>query len=235
MTARTVLLAWLVAVGCAEPPSAPDRRPEADDEATSVAPAVEGARPGIQAEPDEWTHLVATDIDETLTLTNDEWAAQVHDPTYDPEMRPDANTLLRGYADLGYRIVYVTARYEGFDLLDGRSATEATVDWLEAHDFPLEAGSVFLSPSEDTSWDAVVAFKTDVLETLHAAGAVTDFAYGNATTDIEAFLAAGAPIEATFHVGEDEADLGAVPIPDDEAYTVHLEEQLPGVPEVGDF
>src|SRR5688500_8683552 len=135
MTVRSVLLPWLLSLGCAESsPRGGGPTPDATQPQVTAVPIAADDRPPTD-NVDPGILPVATDIDETLTVSNDEWDAQVDDPTHDPVMRPDADTLLRGYAGLGYRIVYITARYEGFELLDGRSATEATVDWLVAHDF----------------------------------------------------------------------------------------------------
>ncbi len=66
--------------------------------------------PECPAVSDTTTTLLVTDIDETLTTLDSEFLAQLADPTYVPEMRPDANTLMQGYYALGYRILYVTAR-----------------------------------------------------------------------------------------------------------------------------
>ena len=38
---------------------------------------------------------VYTDIDETLTTSNEEWAQQLADPSHDPAMRPDADALMQ--------------------------------------------------------------------------------------------------------------------------------------------
>ena len=65
---------------------------------------------------------VFTDIDETLTTTDEEWLAQLGDPTHDPAMRPGADALMQGYAERGYTVFYVTARGERLALSDGRGA-----------------------------------------------------------------------------------------------------------------
>src|SRR4051812_10555050 len=38
---------------------------------------------------------VVTDIDETLTTDDNEFLYQIADPSYDPAMRPDADTLMQ--------------------------------------------------------------------------------------------------------------------------------------------
>jgi hypothetical protein len=190
---------------------------------------------GAEATPVELVrgHLVATDIDETLTISNEEWERQVDDPAYDPVMRPDASTLMQGYADKGYTVVYVTARWDGFELDDGRSAGEATTDWLVAHGFPVSDGTVYLAPDEDPEGENVHEYKAGVLEDLERRGFAFDWAYGNAETDIEAFLDAGSDPSRTFLVGELAGQLGVVGIPDADAFTEHVAEHLPTVPEAG--
>jgi phosphatidate phosphatase PAH1 len=177
-------------------------------------------------------NFVATDIDETLTLSNEEWEMQLDDPAYDQQMRPDANTLMQEYARKGYSIVYITARWSGFDLSDGRSSTEVTTDWLEDHDFPVRDSLVYLAPTEDPLGMAVADFKAGVIDDLTARGGVFAYGYGNAETDVEAFLDAGGDPADVFHVGDDDGHLGVVPLPDDEAYTAHLADHLATVPDV---
>ena len=53
-----------------------------------------------------------TDIDETLTTSDAEWLMQIIDPSHDPAMRPDANTVMQANDEAGYSVFYVTARGE---------------------------------------------------------------------------------------------------------------------------
>lgn len=175
-------------------------------------------------------HLVVTDIDETLTTLDSEFIAQLADPTYDPAMRPDANTLLQGYADKGYRIVYITARGELMTLPDGRSAREATEDWLVAHDFPLlDAGDLYLSEGVGAFGSGAVAYKAEVLQARLDAGETLDWAYGNAISDIDAFQEVGIPDDHIFLVGVNAGQEGVEPIADADAFTAHLAVQMPAV------
>lgn len=177
------------------------------------------------------TRSVVTDIDETLTTLDAEWFKQISNPSHDPAMRPDADTLMNAYADLGYDVIYVTARGEDSTLSDGTPARDATADWLVAHGFPYEEGALFLAPGIGAVGDSAVEYKTGVLLDLQADGRVFDYAYGNATSDIEAFQAAGIPDDVIFLVGELAGEMGVKPIPDEEAYTAHIEAWMPGVPE----
>lgn len=173
---------------------------------------------------------IITDIDETLTTSDSEWLKKVVMPSYDPAMRPDANTLMQGYAALGYHIFYLTARGELLSLLDGTSAREATRTWLEDHDFPFENGHLFLSSGLAALDEAAVTYKQGKIEDLMADGWSIAYAYGNALSDIAAFKGAGIPDDRIFLVGKLAGQEDVIPIPTDEAYTEHLAEFLPTVP-----
>ena len=170
---------------------------------------------------------VVTDIDETLTTADGEWLSQLADPTHDPLVRPDANVMMQTYADLGYGIFYVTARGEGGQLADGRSAREATEDWLRGHDFPVEGDRVFLAEGIGALGDSAVAYKSDVIDLLVADGWSFEWAYGNADTDVLAFQASGIADEQIFLVGELAGTMGVQPLQDEDAYTGHLVTQTP--------
>ena len=203
-TALSSLVATLVLPGCPKPGS--------DDSAACVP-----------------LYAVYTDIDETLTVSDGEWVDQLADPTHDPALRPDADTLMRAYAERGYTILYVTARGEEVTLSDGRSAREATEDWLLAHDFPWVEGALYLSEGYGATGDEAVEYKAAVIEARTEAGWTASWAYGNADTDILAFQAAGIPDDHVFLVGELAGTMGVQPVPDEEAYTSHLDSQLPNI------
>lgn len=176
---------------------------------------------------------VFTDIDETLTTTDEEWLAQLGDPTHDPAMRPGADALMQGYAERGYTVFYVTARGERLALSDGRGARQASEDWLIAHGFPYADGQLYLAEGLGALGDSAVAYKSEVIMDLEAEGWQADWAYGNADTDILAFQDAGLPDEHIFLVGELAGTMGVQPIPDEEAYEAHQATQLPQVSEQG--
>jgi phosphatidate phosphatase PAH1 len=191
------------------------------------------ALPGCEAglPPCEPHDAIVTDIDETLTTSDTEWLAQLMDPTHDPEMRPDASELMRGYDDLGYTVYYITARGESLDLSDGTTARDATRAWLEVHGFPVRDGTLFLAPGNGALGDAAVEYKTETIEELELAGWPVHWAYGNSDTDIEAFQLAGIPDDRIFAVGEDWDELDGLDIPDEDAFVVHAQEHLPTVVE----
>ena len=173
------------------------------------------------------SYAVFTDIDETLTTLDEEWLSQIADPSHDPAMRPEADTLMRGYADRGYTVFYVTARGEDLTLDDGRSARQASEDWLVAHGFPYAEGQLYLADGVGAFGDSAVAYKSEVVLGLEAQGWEASWAYGNADTDILAFQQAGIPDERIFLVGELAGTMGVQPVTDEQAYEAHLEVQLP--------
>ncbi len=177
-------------------------------------------------------YAVFTDIDETLTTADEEWLAQFADPTYDPSMRPDANTLMQAYGDRGYTIYYVTARGQDLSLSDGRSAMEATQDWLEQHEFPLVDGAVYLAEGIGAYGDSAVEYKSGVITDLAADGWEASWAYGNAETDILAFQDAGIPDDHIYLVGELAGTMDVLSITDDDAYTRHLQDHLGEIPDM---
>jgi len=172
---------------------------------------------------------VVTDIDETLTVSDGEWFSQLSDPTYDPALRPDGDALLRAYADLGYRVVYITARGEDTTLSDGRTARQATQDWLVAHGFPGEPTDLFLAEGYGAIGDTAVAYKSSVLAALSERGQPAEWAYGNAETDTLAWQEGGVADDHIFLVGERAGTMGVVGLTDDEAYTTHMAGQMAAV------
>ena len=176
---------------------------------------------------------IVTDIDETLTLSDEEFLMQLMDGNYDPVEREGGAALIGGYADLGYRIMYLTARSETF-MVQGtdETAREATERWLEEHGYPLDPDTtvLVLSPNVVVG-DATQTFKADALMTQQAEGWRFDYAYGNATTDIGAYADAGIDLAATFIIGEHAGEGGTVAI-DGEGWVEHTAEQLPTVPAV---
>jgi hypothetical protein len=176
---------------------------------------------------------IVTDIDETLTTSDAEFFMQIMDPTYDPMERAGGADLINGYRDLGYRILYLTARGENVDIADtDETAQEITVRWLMEHGYPLdpETTTVVLAPMLLVG-DAAQMYKADELMELQAMGWRFDYAYGNATTDIGAYEDAGIDKAATFIIGDHAGEEGTVAI-EGEDWIAHTAEQLPMVPAV---
>jgi hypothetical protein len=174
---------------------------------------------------------VVTDIDATLTTSDAEWLAQIVLPSHDPAMRPDANTLFQDYAARGYEVFYITARGSGLFLLDGTSARDATAAWLQAHDFPYDPDNLFLSDGVGAWGTSAADYKTAILADLHAAGWRFIYGYGNSDTDVEAFLSSGIPAASIFFVTGDGPAMGVSSLPAADAYTQHIADHMPTVPE----
>lgn len=211
-----------------------DTDTDADTDADSDTDADTDADtdPGCPAVTDATTTLVVTDIDETLTTLDSEFLQQLADPSHDPEMRPDANTLMQAYFDLGYRIIYLTARGDDLLLLDGTSATDATTNWLSDHGFPFEPDDVFLADGWFSTDPG--AYKAGVIADLVGQGRTVEWAYGNATTDMEGYQDGGTIAnDHVFLVGslsDTAGDYGVNPISDDDAYTNHFASFMSSVP-----
>ncbi|MBW2258306.1 MAG: hypothetical protein JRI25_27420, partial [Deltaproteobacteria bacterium] len=132
----------------------------------------------------------------------------------------------------GYLVAYITARGQSISLSDGRSAAEATLDWLDAHDFPVENGMVFLADGMGALGNDAVDYKAGVMADLQAGGMVFDYAYGNADTDVLAFQQAGVPDAQIFLVGDQAGTMGVNGISNADAFTAHIAAHMVGVPDV---
>ena len=187
--------------------------PKSDDDDSASTPTA-------AVSPTPCSHwALVTDIDETLTTSDNEFATQLLNPSHDPAMRPEAELLMQDYAALGFEVVYVTARGENITLLDGRSARQATNDWLVNHGFP--AGPLYLAQGLGAFGQAAIDYKTEVITTLQAEGTQFEWAYGNAESDIAAFQNSNIPDDHIFLVGALAGTLGVQPVPDEEAFVAH--------------
>jgi len=200
--------------------------------ATSPATAVE---PPALPTCENVRHAVVTDVDETLTTADSElWKQVLVNPAYNPLERPDASEMLAAYAAKGYWIVYVTARPEQLQLRDGRTERKATNDWLDAIGSPRtgDRSMTFLAP-DVFSGLLPRGYKGEVVKSLQASGFSVDYAYGNASTDFQAYADAGLPLERTFSIGELAGYDGTTAIAGD-GYSDHLASHLPAVQAVCD-
>lgn len=203
------------------------------DGGSSSSGAVDGSSSSGGGVCEDEVPAIVTDIDETLTTADEEFFMQIMDPTYDPMMRAGGPELINGYRDLGYRILYLTARGENVDIADtDETSHEITVRWLMEHGFPLDPDTtmVVLAP-QLAAGAAAQAFKSEQLMELQAMGWRFDYAYGNATTDIGAYAEASIDVAETFIIGEHAGEGGTVAI-EGEDWLAHTAEQLPMVPAV---
>jgi len=191
--------------------------------------AAVGGCPTTDDPPCEPSVLVVTDIDETLTTSNDEWLQQLTDASHDPAMRPDADVLMAGYAELGYAVLYLTGRGELIELDDGRSGRQATADWLDAHGFPWSDEFLVLHDGVGATGPVALEYKSAALEEWIADGYEAAIGYGNAEADIEACLEVGMDPARLYLVGELAGTMDVQAIPDEDAYVAHVAAVLPTV------
>jgi len=158
---------------------------------------------------------------------------QVMDPTYDPIEREGGSEMIVAYADLGYRIMYLTARAESLDIADTEeTAREITVRWLEEHGYPLDPATTIVVLSESlVVGEAARAYKAAALMEQQATGWRFDYAYGNATSDIDAYENGGIDKSATFIIGDLAGQDGTVAV-EGEGWVEHTASHLPTVPAV---
>lgn len=127
------------------------------------------------------TKLILTDIDGTLTSSDRQLFEQILDGSHVPVAYPDAVALTTAHR--GYIPVYLTGRP---DWLQGKTRA-----WLA--DLGFAKGPVRVTDSNTQilpTEGSVGDFKKAVITKLLADYDIT-FAYGNATTDIYAYLGAG--------------------------------------------
>ena len=104
------------------------------------------------------------------------------------------------YADQGYEIVYLTARI--------RILQSSIPEWLEENDFP--EGSIHVMQTDMDSRDHG-AFKQRILEDFKANGWEFVSAYGDSSSDFEAYSAVGIDRDRIFALqreGETECQPG---------------------------
>ncbi len=176
---------------------------------------------------------IVTDIDETLTLSDGEFFMQIGDGTYDPLERDGAAELIGAYADLGYRVLYLTARSEMIVLEGtGETARAATERWLQEHGFPVDPATTAVVLADTLVVDqAARDYKAQALMDLQADGWRFDYAYGNATSDIGAYADAGIALDTTFIIGEHAGEDGTVAVAE-EGWLEHTTAHVPSVPSV---
>lgn len=124
----------------------------------------------VQPTPLKPDQAVVFDIDGTLTPR----------PRAIFTARKDAATAARLFADKGYKIVYLSARI--------RSLQSGIPEWLREHHFP--DGSIHVPQNHADSRDHA-AFKTRILERYRQHGWHFVAAYGDSSTDFEAYAHAG--------------------------------------------
>ena len=156
--------------------------------------------PGYLVVPPRGSRLTVFDIDGTLTTSDMELVKDVFtdlfEPilhgTYPPTAYPVARELVAERERRGGVPIFLTGRPYWL--------TQSSRDWLAAGRFP--TGGLHTTNSNGEALPTGVAsYKTAFLRSLLAKGFAIEAAYGNATTDIEAYDAAGIPKDATYIIG----------------------------------
>jgi hypothetical protein len=147
------------------------------------------------------TRIALTDIDGTMTQSDSELFQQIFDGSHVPVAYPGAVDLTTTHAARGHVVLYLTGR--PYWLMP------KTRDWVRDLSFARGPLHVTDSNSEAVpSEGGVGAFKRDYITSLLADGYVIDHAYGNASTDIYAYLNAGLPADRVWIIGQYAGDQG---------------------------
>lgn len=147
------------------------------------------------------THLIVSDIDATLTTSDRAVFEQILNGSVIPDAYPSAEALIAAHAERGHVILYLTGRPYWL--------SEKSRAWLNARQFSPGALRV-----TDTNLDvaptegAVGEYKLARLNELLAQGFIIDAAYGNATTDIYAYLGAGVAPADVWIIGPNAGEQG---------------------------
>ncbi|MCA9617458.1 MAG: hypothetical protein KC731_00460 [Myxococcales bacterium] len=168
----------------------------------SVLEADETCAPHYPFLLDAGTKIVVTDIDGTLTLSDEELSKQFSDSSYVPLENKSAALMMNTWAEKGYQVVYLTARPHVF-----RAETRK---WLDDLGYPV--GPV-ITANQLVFGDSARQYKrTWVNRVVTDFGWVVTAAYGNATSDIDAYEDAGIPKDITFIIGESAGVAGTTAI-----------------------
>ena len=159
--------------------------------------------------------VVVTDIDGTLTESDDEIVTQVSDGNYDPLEKASASAVMRAWFAKGYPVIYLTARPH---LL--RSESRA---WLDAHDFP--PGAMITATDFVFDESARVYKGAWVKRIRNDLGWDVVAAYGNADSDIQAYEDAGIDKAVTFIIGPSAGANGTQAIEGDD-FSAHLSDYV---------
>jgi phosphatidate phosphatase PAH1 len=127
--------------------------------------------------PQDDAQAVVFDIDGTLTPT----------PLKYWQARSDAAKAVHLFADKGHKIIYLTARI--------RPLQSDIPIWLEENGFP--DGGVYVTQTAEDRRDHG-QFKIRVLQDILAHGWKIEYAYGDSSSDFEAYAAVGVPKERVY-------------------------------------
>ena len=156
--------------------------------------------PGYLVVAPRGARLTVFDIDGTLTTSDLELVKDVITDVFEPILRGTYVPTAHPYAR---ELVEERERRGGIPIfLTGRPywLTKSSREWLSGLRFP--SGALHTTDSNGEALTGVAAYKAAFLNSLKAQGFVLEAAYGNATTDIDAYAAAGIPKADTFIIGK---------------------------------
>jgi phosphatidate phosphatase PAH1 len=176
---------------------------------------------------------IVTDIDATLTTSDNEFLTQLLTGSHEPEERPGGADLINAYAERGYYVLYLTSRPDGAPVgLSGESTTDATLRWLTEHGYPVDPARTRLMLAPGLVFGASSAdYKGGALLDMQAEGFEFAYAYGNATSDIDAYAAAQIPKDDTFIIGPEGGTSETIAVPGD-GWLEHIADVVDPLPSV---
>ena len=163
------------------------------------------------------TSAVVFDIDGTLTTDDTqlgiELFKEMFSGDYIPDFYPGGPDVAHAWADRGTLVVYLTGRPDWL-----RRMTAQTL-----LDYDLPPGPLHLTDTNSQALPTsggVATYKADFLNLLQSDAELSfEAAYGNATTDIEAYANAGFPKDHTYIIGKHAGEDGTQALDD---YPSHL-------------
>jgi hypothetical protein len=174
------------------------------------------------------TRVIVSDIDATLTTSDSEVFQQIFDGSYIPDTYPSAVPMTKVHEERGYLVFYMTGRpYWLSNQTRGYLATRG----FSAGPLRVTDSNTDILPTEGSVGD----YKLANLKALIASGLVIDFAYGNATTDIYAYLGAGIPADRVWIIGDHAGEQGTHAVTGDWAARVGEVGAMPAVPQPFDW
>jgi hypothetical protein len=128
--------------------------------------------------PPTQTDVIVFDIDGTLTTDEGSNAVQ-----------PSAAAAVKAYVQKGYTVVYVTARWKSLQ-------ESSTRTWLSSNGFP--DLPLYMSSSLLLTDASKVTYKTSTMNTIEQGAPEIVGAYGDSSSDFEAYANVGVPTARVF-------------------------------------
>lgn len=153
-------------------------------------------------------HVAIFDIFGTLTPAAEDVIDWLNDPDAVPEARPYAASVVEGYRQRGYQILYYTGLNVNSEI--GRlPVPDAVMGWLTSHDFPTEGARLETSSTNDPR-----AELGNDLTTLGGSGVKIDVAYTDNIEDLDVYILGGAT--QVYKLGPDSDPTRSTVVPNDD-------------------